>query len=70
MILQLKFIPQEQVSRSMKDDNSKFPSKHSYRESLQVCSSMRPLFSNKFKIHNIQKTKKQIINEIVQSAIR
>ena len=36
----------------MKDNNSKFPSNCSSRKSLQVCSSMLPLFPDKFKIHS------------------
>ena len=39
------------VSCLMKDNTSKFPSKYSFRKSLQVCSSMLSLFSDKFKIH-------------------
>ena len=59
----------------MKDNNSKSPSKYFSRKSLQVCSSMLPLFSDKFKVHNTyQQEKKSIteektINKIVQSAI-
>ena len=52
----VKFISQEHVSRLMKDNNSKFPSKYPSQslESLQVCSSMLSFFlcSDKFKIHN------------------
>ena len=50
-MLQLKFIPREHVSRLMKDNNSKFPSKYYSEKSLQVCSSLLPLFFYKIKIH-------------------
>ena len=40
------------VSRLMKNNNSKFHSRYFSRKSLQVRSSMLPLFSDKFKIRD------------------
>ena len=65
LIWQLKFISQEHVLRLMKDNNSKFPSKCHSEKSLQVCSSMLPLFSYKIKIHNIHQ--RQIKNLLLKT---
>ena len=52
LILKIKFVSEEYLSRLMKVDNLKLPSNYSSRKSVQVCSSMLPLFPDKFKIHN------------------
>ena len=45
----------------MKDNNSKFPLKYSSSKSLQFCSYMFRLFSDKFKIHNTHSRNKNIL---------
>ena len=55
----------------MKDNTSKFPSKYSSRKSLQVCSSILSLFSDKFKITHQQGIKNLLLktNNKTNSAI-